>query len=74
MAPPATFEAVTGRITALLVDCKETWPAPDYGALYRELKDRFMPAESTRFNVAQLSYDQAVECLEALQERRGEPA
>lgn len=73
-APTATsLDSMRPLITAKVMDCKSTWPAKEYGDLYRELLAKYMPEGATKFETAALTEETAAACLAELRQRRGEP-
>jgi hypothetical protein len=77
-APPAptppTLGQMVAEIKALMVAFNDTWDKPTYTALYREMRDKYTPEASGKFEPTKLSDSQAQECLAALRQKRGAPA
>lgn len=70
--PAATsVDTAIASIHHMLVDCKQTWGAKEYGELFRELSI-FMPDGEAKFDPKALDGERATACLTYLRERRGE--
>lgn len=64
-------DAMRQSIVAMLTDCKQTWPAKDYGDLFRELSI-FMADTDAKFDPKVIDTERAAACIAYLRERRGE--
>lgn len=63
--------AMRAAVHNMLVDCKQTWGAKEYGDLFRELSI-FMPDGEAKFDPKVIDGERAEACVAYLRERRGE--